>query len=77
MDRQLRYNLGLLSVLYNVRATCVKSKFVDFQSVKESVRNICLHAIDAYFCYQLCTNRLISDTEAIVIRCMEYLYITA
>ena len=58
--------VGLLSVMYSMRTGCVKPRFGGFRT-RERVRNVRLHARHYHLYYAFCTQRRVSDTEAVVI----------
>ena len=54
------------SIFDSTRTSRIKPDLFSF-SIKESVRNVRLHAKDNHLCYALGTKRKISDTKAIII----------
>ena len=58
--------VGHLSIMDSTRASCVKPGFGRFRS-RERMRNVRLNARHYHLCYALCTQRWVSDTEAVII----------
>ena len=55
-----------LSIFDSTRTSKVKPGLFSF-NIRESVRNVLLHARDNHLCYALSTRRRISDMDAIFI----------